>query len=48
MPNKNETKPIKQQTLAEVVRAAKAAGMTYGKYVEKMEAMKNNREKAVE
>lgn len=37
MPNEKQAKSIKQQTLAEIVRAAKEAGMTYGKYVEHME-----------
>ena len=41
--NKKLVKPIKQQTLSEVIRAAKEAGMTYGKYVEKMEALENER-----
>ena len=41
--NKKVKKKIKQQTLSEVIRAAKAAGMTYGKYVEKMEALENGR-----
>lgn len=48
MQSKKETKPIKQQTLSEVVRAAKAAGMTYGKYVEQMELMNKERIKEAE
>lgn len=46
MPNEKEAKPIKQQTLAEVIRAAKEAGMTYGKYVLWLETEERKRERA--